>query len=164
MIHQIRIPVLALACAVAIAAPAQAAQPAHRHAATSAAAADARVRRWPTDAPLREGMARVRGALEELRHHEMGHMSAVAARGHAATIEQAVSYMFANCKLDADADAALHGILLPLLAAAQRLDKDPHDVSAIAAMRAAVAGYPQRFDDPQWRPGIDAAASIQGAH
>lgn len=150
---------LAIACAVVIAASAHATQLVHEHQAapTAAAGADAPVQRWAADAPLREGMTRVRAALEELRHYEMGHMTPAMARERAVAIEDAVAGMFAHCKLAADADAALHGTLLPLLTAAQRLDKDPRDLSAIAAMRHAVAAYPQRFDDPQWPSGTDAA-------
>jgi hypothetical protein len=105
--------------------------------------------RWAPDAPLREGMWRVHEALAELRHHEMGHMSPDQAREQASVIEGAVSSIFANCKLAPDADAALHGILVPLLAGAKRLHDDPADKDAIKAMRDAVADYPRHFDDPQ---------------
>jgi hypothetical protein len=50
----------------------------------------------------------------------------------------------------AEPDAALHGILVPLLAAAQMLKTDPEDIKAVAEMRAALAGYPRYFNDPGW--------------
>ena len=65
-------------------------------------------------------------------------------------IEDAVAYIITRCKLPADADAALHKIIIPLQSAAQRLKKDPADMAAIAAMRDAVADYPRQFDDPLW--------------
>jgi len=122
----------------------------HGHAMHAAGSTQAPATRWATDAPLRDGMGQVRVALDELRHHEMGHMSEGQARERAATIETAVQSMFAQCKLAPDADAALHAILVPLLAAAQRLDKDPADKAAVVAMREAVAPYPAQFGDPQW--------------
>jgi hypothetical protein len=73
-------------------------------------------------------------------------------------IQAATDYLFANCKLDAQADAALHGMLAPLLAGVQAFRKNPDDTSTIAAMRQAVADYPRVFDDPQWRVEVDAAS------
>ena len=105
--------------------------------------------RYVTDAPLRTGMARVTAALVELHSYEAGQMSADAALERVATIEAAARYMFANCKLPAAPDAALHGMLVPLLAGAAALKQDPQDLAAVAAMRHAVADYPRYFDDPQ---------------
>ena len=68
----------------------------------------------------------------------------------AVQVEQAVTFMFAHCQLSAEPDAALHGILVPLLGAAQSLKADPANVAAVAAMREALARYPQYFDDPGW--------------
>lgn len=119
-------------------------------AATPAARSAAPARRWGTDAPLREGMGRVRAALDALGDYEHGHLSPAQARERAVQVEDAIGYLFANCALAPDADAALHGILAPLLAAAQRLNRDPADTAAVAAMRKAVTPYPLHFDDPGW--------------
>ncbi|HEY8328362.1 MAG TPA: DnrO protein [Rhodanobacter sp.] len=145
--------VLALACGLALAVAAQASpQHAHEghasHAAT--AAAPVPLQRWAPDAPLSEGMRRAHAAVDELRHYEMGHMSAPMAVDRATSVEEAVTYMFAHCKLAAEPDAALHGILVPLLGAAQALKADPKKVEAVADMRAAIAHYPQYFNDPGW--------------
>jgi hypothetical protein len=145
--------VLALACGLGLAMAAQASpQHAHEshaaHAATAAAPAPAQ--RWTPDAPLSEGMRRAHAAVDALRHYEMGHMSAPMAVDRATEVEEAVTYMFANCKLAAEPDAALHGILVPLMSAAQALKADPKKVSAVADMRAAIAHYPQYFNDPGW--------------
>ncbi len=110
--------------------------PAHRHA---------------SDAALREGMSRIHAALDELRHYEMGHMPQSIAVERVASIKQATDYLFANCKLDAQADAALHSMLVPLINAVQAFNKDPADSSAVATMRSAVADYPNVFDDPNWQ-------------
>lgn len=138
---------------------------AHGKAAPAGKSAAAPAAGWATDAPLREGMGRVRAALSDLAHHEMGHMSNDQARGFAVEIEDAVQFMFANCKLDAAPDAALHQILVPLLSSAQRLSKDPNDKPAIEAMRKAVAPYAKQFDDPQWKDdGKAAPAKQEHAH
>jgi len=145
--------VLALACGLGLAVAAQA-SPQHAHeshaapAATSAAAAPAQ--RWVPDAPLSEGMRRAHAAVDALRHYEMGHMSAPMAVDRATEVEDAVTYMFANCKLAPEPDAALHGILAPLLTAAQTLKADPKKIAAVADMREAIAHYPQYFNDPGW--------------
>lgn len=39
------------------------------------------------------------GAVDELRHYERGHMSAPMAADCATAVEQAVTFMFVNCKL-----------------------------------------------------------------
>lgn len=155
---------VALSCLVlAVAANAAPPESAHHdHAAHAAKAVQAPVGGWATDAPLREGMQRVQAALADLHHHEMGHMTDEQARERAVAIEDAVGFMFAHCKLAPEADAALHSILVPLLAAAQRLDKDPADKVAVAAMREAVAPYARQFDDPQWPR--EAKSAPQGEH
>ena len=138
-------------------ATAAAQDPHQAHAAAGPVHAPAQ--RWTSDAALREGMGRVHAAIKELRHHELGHMPPAAAREQAAQIEAAIRFLFANCKLAPDADAALHQILLPLLQAAQRLQGDPADRSTVAALRAAVAPYPRQFDDPGWPVVPDPAAT-----
>ncbi|HET9033332.1 MAG TPA: DnrO protein [Dokdonella sp.] len=106
--------------------------------------------RYATDAPLREGMSRIHAALEELRHYEMGHMPQSIAVEKVASIKDAIDYVFANCKLDAKADAALHSMLVPLLNGVQAFNKDPADTSTVASMRDAIADYPRVFADPSW--------------
>ena len=144
-------PVLVLLAGLGLAATVQA-SPQHDHGQAHAYAKPAAVpaQRWTPDAPLRAGMRRAHTAVAELAHHEMGHMRAPMAVDRATEVESAVTYMFANCKLSAEPDAALHGILVPLLTAAQALKADPAKVSAVADMRAAIAHYPQYFNDPGW--------------
>ena len=144
---------LASACALGLATAAQAG-PQHAHAEHDSHAAHAATQvpaqRWTPDAPLRAGMRRAHTAVAELAHYEMGHMSAPMAVDRATEVESAVTYMFANCKLSAEPDAALHGILVPLLSAARSLKADAANVAAVAAMRAALARYPHYFNDPGW--------------
>lgn len=124
----------------------------HESPTVPAIAATARTpgQRWAPDITLRTGMRRAHAAVEALRHYEMGHMSAPMAMGRVDDVEAAVTYMFTHCELPTEPDAALHGILVPLLGAAQALKAEPTDVGAVARMRVALAHYPQYFDDPGW--------------
>lgn len=145
--------VLALACGLGLAVSVQAApQHAHDHhgAHEAPAAVAAPAERWTPDASLREGIRRAHTAVHQLSHHEMGHMSAQMAVDRAEEVEEAVSFMFANCKLDPKPDAALHAILVPLLSAAQALKADSTNVKAVAQMREAISHYPHYFNDPGW--------------
>lgn len=147
-----RLAMLPLALLLASALPALAQQEHEHegheaHAAPSAPAGIPEVR-YATDAPLREGMARINAALDELAHYEMGHMPQSVAIERVDEIKNAIDYLFANCKLDAQADAALHGMLVPLINGVQAFKKDPKDLASVAQMRKAVADYPRTFDDP----------------
>lgn len=142
---------------LALAIPLAQAQHAHEdHDATTAAPANP-AQRFETDAALREGMGRIHEALKELRHYEMGHMPESIAVEKVQEIQSAIDYLFANCKLPADADAALHTILAPLLGAVQAFEKNPKDMAAVAGMRDAANNYPHRFKDPDWPLPADSA-------
>lgn len=106
--------------------------------------------RWTADATLRDGMGRIHTALDELRHYEMGHMDATMALDRVGLIEQAATGIFAKCKLAPEQDAVLHGMLVPLLGAAQKLKTNPQDMAQVQAMRKAVADYPRYFTDSGW--------------
>jgi hypothetical protein len=142
-----------LLCAFSMVPWAQLAAQEHHHGSKPAAAA-VPAQRWIPDVPLREGMRRAHAAVDELRHYEMGHMSAPMAVDRAITVEEAVTFMLAHCKLAPEPDAALHGILVPLLGAAQALKQNPQNLKAVADMREAIAHYPHYFNDTGW----DAAA------
>ena len=151
-----RLPLLIVLAGSLAGAGVAAGEPAHPHAHGHAHAAPATVlpaTRFATDAPLREGMQRVRLALDALADAADAGMPPQQVRGQALAIEEAVQYMFAHCRLAPEPDARLHAILVPLLAAARQLREDPADLAAPAAMRAAVAPYAQTFDDPQWIAG-----------
>ncbi|MBI2396211.1 MAG: DnrO protein [Xanthomonadales bacterium] len=141
--------------AAAVAAPAASAMHEHEHAATpadGAAAAPSSGERFAVDAPLQQGMGKIRAAVATLEHHEMGHLSDEQVVEQAAEIEAQVQFLIANCKLDAQADAALHGIIGKLLEGAKALKDKPADAAPVAPLRAALAEYPRLFDDSTWVP------------
>jgi len=104
---------------------------------------------WTPDAPLVEGMSRVRTALDGLdAQPDPAKVAALAG-----DIDGAVDYMFANCKLPTEPDVALHAILARLMAGSEALKANPSDASPVADMRAALHNYAELFDDPAGRPG-----------
>lgn len=107
--------------------------------------------RWTPDAPLMEGMSRVRTALAGLEAESHPTDATIAAL--AADIDAAVAYMFANCKLPTEPDIALHAILARLMAGSEALKANPSDASPVADMHAALHNYAELFDDPAGGPG-----------
>lgn len=114
-------------------APTQSALPAHRYA---------------TDAALRGGMADIRNAVGMLDHAAHGHLDATQVRSLASSIERSIGGIIANCKLDPQADAALHGIIGRLGAGVAALKEHPEDAAPVAQMREALEDYARMFDDP----------------
>jgi hypothetical protein len=141
-----RVILLSLPLLFAFALPAAAQDHAHRG--IDAVATSAPAQRWKTDAPLREGMGRIRGAMEGLQHYEHGHMGPEQAAQLASSIERDVNFIVANCKLEPTADAALHPMIGALMKGAQALKATPKDLSAIPPMRGALQDYARQFDDP----------------
>ena len=140
---------LALSPAHAATAHAQDASAAaeHQHEAHAATAASTPEpgKRWATDAPLREGMGRIRTSVDGLGHSAKGHLSAGQAKDLAAGIEKDVNFLIANCKLEPEADAALHLIIAKLLQGAQAIKADPSDAKGMELLHAAVADYDRSF-------------------
>lgn len=108
---------------------------------------------WETDAPLREGMRRMRDALDRIDHDGSEQLDQAQVLTLANEVDQAAAFMFAHCQLAAAPDVALHGLLARLMAGAQALRKDPHETAALVPMRAALADYPRLFADPAFAAG-----------
>ena len=106
---------------------------------------------WASDAPLREGMRRMHQAVDTLGHAESGHLDATQTTAAAQQVQDAANYMFANCKLPPEPDAALHGVLARLMSGAAAIKADPADTSPVASMREAVELYPRMFEDAAWQ-------------
>lgn len=159
MLSRMILSVSALALAGALSAAPAAAQSVapHDHAAHAGHDAKPQVpaQRWATDAPLRAGMRNLREATETLNHYEMGHLDDVQ-RDHAVEkIDAAIKDMFANCKLKPEADVALHGLLAKFIAGANAARAGKFSKAELAPMQAALAQYPQLFDDAEWSTPAD---------
>ncbi|WP_202842962.1 DnrO protein [Luteimonas saliphila] len=103
---------------------------------------------WTPDAPLIEGMSRVRTALAGLEHAGPAPPEKAVVTARAADVDAAISYMFENCVLAPEPDAALHAILARLMAGTGALRKDPADLAPVFDMEAAVENYEQLFAEP----------------
>lgn len=137
-----------------MAAPPVHAQHAHEHHAPAAAVVQEHpAQRYATDAPLRQGMEKIRVAFDALGDYEHGHMGPEQATALAGQIQEQVAYLIANCKLDPQADAALHGIIAQLSSGAQALKSRPADLTVIPPMREALVDYRNTFDDPGFTSG-----------
>lgn len=109
--------------------------------------------KWAGDESLREGMTRLHAAFES--HHadyQEGRFDPEQAEQLAAAIEEAVSFMFANCRLPADADAELHKLLAASLGAARTLRRSDEPHRGLHELHQVLKLYPDHFDHPDW-PG-----------
>ena len=143
--------VLLCAMAASPALPAVAQEHAAHHASPPAANAPqpGHGQRWASDATLRKGMAEIRAAVGAV-HDPHGHIEPEQAATLATRVEAQVAYLVANCKLEPQADAALHAIIARLLQGAAALKTDPTNPGAVATLRQALQDYPHQFDDPGW--------------
>ena len=65
--------------------------------------------RWATDQPLRAAMTRIREAVERnAPAYDQQQLQAADAETLAIAVEQDITYMVANCRLEPEPDAALH--------------------------------------------------------
>lgn len=136
---------LAAAAALLFAAAALAAENAywHRHAAAQPNLALDHGRKWQTDAPLRQGMEKIRAALSKGMTYE----------GLAAEVRSEVAGIVQNCRLEPAADAQLHVVLIHLLAGAEAMEgKVPGENRRDGAERIgeALNAYGRHFDHQEW--------------
>lgn len=108
---------------------------------------------WETDAALREGMQRIRSAVAQPWSDYQEHsLTSEVATTLATSIDHNVTDMINNCKLDPEADAALHGLLTELLAGAAEIRTDPHATDGMPRIVDALRDYPHYFSHPDWTP------------
>jgi hypothetical protein len=108
--------------------------------------------RWRTDAPLREGMERIRTAVVEAVGHTSaaGGLDASPGKRLADTIDESIAFMVTHCRLAPEADANLH-ILIGRLAEAAALAREPAESnSALSRMQVVLNTYPEYFEHPGW--------------
>lgn len=107
---------------------------------------------WATDEPLRQGMTRVRKAVATVPAEAGARIDPATATALADEVDAAINYMFANCSLPPEPDAALHGVLAQLMVSSGELRSEAADAGPqVAKMRAALDRYALLFDDPAAR-------------
>lgn len=110
-------------------------------------------KRWATDAPLRQGLERIRDAVVPIVAATATRpLTKAEATAFSRAIEDQVQYLVENCKLEPKADAALHVLLNEFLQGAGTLAADPASKAAIERVVNALERYPQYFDHQSWRP------------
>lgn len=103
--------------------------------------------RFATDQALRTGMQQIRAAVTALEHLDTDRaQESRQVLEQADTIDRQVDYLIANCRLEPQADAVLHGIIGQLLSSSQALREAPDDRTALERLQAAVREYDARFD------------------
>lgn len=129
----------------------------HGHGADGASVATPLVpgKKWTTDAPLRDGMTKIRAAVEGIlkaAHGGADDDGQYQALG--ATVDQQLAHIVQNCKLAPEADAALHEIIGELVAGGQAVSSGGSDARMIGVVRLVTAldAYGVSFDHPGWKP------------
>jgi hypothetical protein len=109
-------------------------------------------RRWATDAPLREGMGRIRAVAGAARQADArGRLNATQARALAAGVEDGIAFMVQHCRLEPKADANLHILLGRLSAAATAVKANPKAADGLPQMFEVLDLYPRYFTHPGWK-------------
>jgi hypothetical protein len=109
-------------------------------------------RKWPTDAPLRQGMNNIRTAMAKaLPAIHDGQLNANDYATLAGKIQDDMAYVVTNCKLDPAADAQLHIVLSQLGEGVQNMkgsnDRQRGAIMVVEALNA----YGAHFDHPRWQ-------------
>jgi hypothetical protein len=107
--------------------------------------------KWRSDESLRQGMSELKAAFEPA-HEAYGNdaFGAGEAVQLADTIEQKVNFMFANCRLPAEADAELHKLLAASLDAARMLRESDEPHRGLHRLHRVLQAYPEHFEHPDW--------------
>jgi hypothetical protein len=148
---------IAAIVAMAFGAPAFAAGDAHTH---GHEAGEAKLvlnhgKKWQTDAPLREGMENIRGAVA--KNVKVIHADKASAKQYealAAKVTSEVASIVQNCKLDPEADAQLHIVVGELMAGAEAMQgKVEGEARRAGAERVAQAlnAYGEHFEHAGWK-------------
>ncbi len=112
-------------------------------------------KKWATDSHLRQGMTNIRTAMAtELPAIHSGETTAQQYQALAQKVNDQISFILRNCKLERDADAMLHLVLAELIAGADAMtgkngpDDRRHGAEKIVH---ALESYATYFDQPDWR-------------
>jgi hypothetical protein len=148
---------LAVAVALVFAGPAAYGQAAHDH---GQAAGEVKLvlnqgQKWTTDAPLRQGMDNIRGALaKDVNAIHADKATPKQYEALAAKVTGEVAGIVQNCKLEPAADEQLHLVIAELMAGAEAMEgKVKGETRRAGAERVAKAlnAYGEHFDHAGWK-------------
>ena len=142
----IRKTAVALTVALAFGAPFAYGQTAHEHdhAAGGATLVLNQGKKWPTDAPLRQGMENIRAALG----------SGMKYQALANKVSAEVAGIVQNCKLEPEADAQLHLVIADILAGVEAMEgkvKGETRRAGAEKIARALDAYGEHFDHAGWK-------------
>ena len=147
---------IALAAAVHAQTPAQPPAHDHGHAAAPAKLALDHGKKWSTDAPLRDGMAKIRALVEpKIDAAHAGRITPAQYKEIASGVETEVASIVANCKLPPEADAMLHLVIADLVHGADVMaGKEPKakPLQGFGVTVTALNNYGRYFDHPGFKP------------
>ncbi len=110
-------------------------------------------KKWATDDNLRQGMSRIRDALSsELPAIHSGKATAEQYRALAQKTNDQITFMVKTCKLEQKADAALHLILVDIIAGTDAMSGQDGSEALKGAEKVvhALDNYGIYFDHPGW--------------
>ena len=113
-------------------------------------------KKWQTDAPLRKGMQSINDAVKKAVpafHHDV--LTSKEAEQLAKQVNDQVTYLVTNCKLEPQADAVLHVLIGELLSSAEKLSKDPLSNRGMPGLVKVLQLYPVYFDHQGWKGVTD---------
>lgn len=149
---------VALATALTVSVPAIAAEHEHDHGHGGAKAQLMldQGRKWPTDAPLRQGMEEIRRQMAAaLPAIHGGKMTTAQYDALGRQVHTGIAAMIASCKLAPEADAQLHIVIGDLAAGADTMAgkaKKTRRMNGALKVLGALDGYAAHFDHPGWQP------------
>ena len=111
-------------------------------------------KKWTTDNSLRQGMDRIRDALNaELPAIHSGKAAAEQYQALAQKVNDQLAFMVKNCKLEPKADAVLHLILADIIAGADIMQAQQGGEAHRGAVKIvhALENYASYFDHPGWQ-------------
>lgn len=146
-----------LMAAFTLAAPVHAQTAAHDHDhASSHALTLNQGAKWATDAPLRDGMTRIREQVApQVEAAHAGKLDAAQYRALAQAVETEVAGIVANCKLEPAADAVLHVVLADMTASVDAMRSDHAggaQAAAVVKLADTLNQYESHFEHPGFQP------------
>ena len=108
-------------------------------------------KKWQTDAPLRQGMSKVRDQVQAAVPGVHGNYTPADYLALADGIEKELGNVIANCKLPADVDAQVHLVLVDLYAGTAAMKQDGNRMGGVVKVIDALKSYSEFFDHPGWK-------------
>src|SRR5690606_16683707 len=108
--------------------------------------------RCATDPSLREGMSRIQDAVQQaLPSAPQAPLGTTEAARLREATQAAIAYMVDNCELRAEADAALHLLLVELIEGTNALSQAGRREAGMEHIVTALQHSALTFDEPRWR-------------